>query len=91
VELEGQKSLEALVFLDQAMLDMFSAYNVAKQKMIEEQNYFKSSYSTPPLKIVVPSSKEDLFGAESRSVATDIVVTPGSFREEPGTARAPSA
>jgi hypothetical protein len=89
VELQGQKSLSELIHLDQAMLDMFCAYNDAKHKMIDEQNSFKSSYSTPPLKIVVPSSKEELFGAEPRSVSDDQAGDPESFLEGSGSAAKP--
>lgn len=67
VELQGQTALSHLIDLDEKILALFSAYVDSKHKMIEEQKLFKSSYSTPPLEVAVPLTKQQLFRAESES------------------------
>jgi hypothetical protein len=69
VELKGQKALDDLIHLDQSMLDQFHAYQLAKRAMIEEQNSFKSSFSTPLIESDLPLEKERLLSAETRPIA----------------------
>jgi hypothetical protein len=86
VELRGQNSLRGLVFLEQKTLDMFLAYEKSKQEMIEEQNLFRSSYSTPSVRVPIPDKISNIFDAEIHpSAATIVAGLPESFREDSGT------
>jgi hypothetical protein len=69
VELQGQKALQDMVYLEQSLLDKFLAYQKAKQEMIEEQNLFRSSYSTPSVGVVIPDKVSTIFDVEIRSIA----------------------
>jgi hypothetical protein len=84
VELQGQKALQGMVYLEQETLEKFHAYQKCKLEMIEEQSSFKSSFSTPSLGTVFPDKVETIFNMEIRSGATDLVAPPRSFREETG-------
>jgi hypothetical protein len=86
LELKGQKSLKDMVYLDQKTLDLYGSYLEAKNLMIEEQNRFRSSFSTPTLETQVSLSKTDLFGEETRSGPSDEEGSPDSFRGESGPA-----
>jgi hypothetical protein len=83
VELRGQIALSAVVHLDQSLLDQYHAYAIAKREMIEEQNSFKSSYSTPLIEPDIPLSMEGLFNVETRPRAEKSAV-PQSFLEDEG-------
>jgi hypothetical protein len=63
LELQGRNDLKELIYLEQSTLDLFHEYEKQKQKMIEEQNLFKSSFSTPPVQTVVALKVDDVFNS----------------------------
>jgi hypothetical protein len=81
IELQGRKDLEDMVFLEQNTLDLFHAYEKQKQKMIEEQNLFKSSFSTPPVQTVTAVEVSGIFNAETANGSVDKTGHGDSFRE----------
>jgi hypothetical protein len=79
LELRGQKSLQDMVYLEQKLLDEYHDYIVCKNDMIEEQNLFKSSFSTPSIRMAIPDKVVDIFDAETRSSAVENTVQSSSF------------
>jgi hypothetical protein len=83
VELQGQKSLQDLVYLEQSLLDSFHLYTKCKGEMIEEQNSFKSSYSTPSFRMDVPVKVDNIFDVDVRSPGAVFQTAPPlSFRDD---------
>jgi hypothetical protein len=81
LELRGQKNLQDMVYLEQKLLDSYHFYMKCKNDMIEEQNLFKSSFSTPSIKTEIPDKVINIFNVETRLGAA-IAVPTSSFREE---------
>jgi len=77
VELRGQNDLQGMVYLEQKLLDMFLLYEKTKEEMIEEQNLFKTSYSTPSIQMTFPEKVEDIFNAEIQPGAAEFSAVSG--------------
>jgi hypothetical protein len=80
LELRGQKNLQDMVYLEQKLLNMYHFYTKCKNDMIEEQNLFKSSFSTPSIQTEIPDKVINIFNVETRLGAA-IAVPTSSFRE----------
>jgi hypothetical protein len=64
MELKGQTGLKELVYLEQKTLELFHKYEQMKQEMIEEQNAFRTSFSTSSLMADIPQKVIDIFDEE---------------------------
>jgi hypothetical protein len=81
VELKGQNSLRDMVYLEQSMLDKFHSYEKSKSEMIEEQNLFRSSFSTPSFGMNIPEKVDSIFDVDTRFGAADDAAPQLSFRD----------
>jgi hypothetical protein len=83
LELRGRNDLKGMVYLEQKTLTLFHAYEKQKQKMIEEQNLFKTSISTPPVQTFIAPKVDEIFNVESVDGASEKEGQGQSFLEGP--------
>jgi len=78
LELKGQETLKDKIYILDSLLSLHTKYLVAKKDMIEEQNLFKSSFSTKPVETVAATNVAELFASSAHPVQSTVTPTPGS-------------